>query len=340
MERKSLLLPVGLGLAALMGGGVFAFVETPSKQKIARSEVLLNDGDQAPGLANADKTRLQKAPSELELQDGPAKPKLQAIGHAASCSETCQTRIVELLTLEQDLTSADVTLITDNAEAFAQILASFPNALGSLLRRLQGDEDGDNNAHLAAYAVSSALSDEDRISAGRALLDHQDPAYRITGVKLAADAVTRDAEAAQAFHALVTREADPQVLITVLNALPIISNPQSYQPETIYTLDSLIGTQSSDYIRGSALVAKSKLVLSPADARIDVKQALRSSSGAFRGYGLQAYAIMKDREIFVEDNLAQLTEDQEIQELLNAMIDDPELGSRDRALAFSLAKRF
>jgi len=51
--------------------------------------------------------------------------------------------------------------------------------------------------------------------------------------------------------------------------------------------------QNADYIRGSALVAKSQLERNSAKARYDVKQALQAPSNKLGRYGLQAYAILK-----------------------------------------------
>jgi len=207
------------------------------------------------------------------------------------------------------------------------------------LRKLQKDDEGVNgNAQLAAYDVITALSDEDRISASHILLTHTDPSYRIVGIELAANAVAQNSDVASAFVSLVGQETNPRVLTALINAIPTQKTDGAYNPETIHILDLLMGHKNSDYIRGSALVTKSQLLQSTSDARADVIQALQAPSNKLRGYGLKAYSVIRNRQSNTQENRAEWDYDAEMQDLLNGMVNDPNLDDENRELALKLVR--
>ena len=330
MKLTPYLIAINLGLAALISLGIYNHIKTESSDEIEISQ----EDIESPA-----KTVNQKGKAlDAQRQNRRAQPQNPADVAAATCSTACQTRIIEHLASGVELSPADALLIEQNADQFAPLFAANTNALGALLQKLQEDEDqeGNNPAQMAAFAIDAALSGKTRITASQKLLVHPDPVFRVAGINLAANDTALDAEAARAFKALASTETNPRVLTALINAIPTQSTAATYNPDTIDALDSLISYKNSDFIRGSAIVAKSQLVQSPSEARLDVKQALEDPSNKLRVYGLRAYSIIKTRQTNSEASTELWADDEELHGLLTDIIDDPDASSEQREAAKNL----
>jgi len=335
MERKHILIAVNFILAALLAASIFKSSKSISTKDIELTQTPSKIDSTYTAQTSPHKTLAtpQRAPSS-------AKQEQQITKNAFACFSACQTRIIEHLTSGVELTSTDANLITHNLDIFLPRLTANPNALAALLQNLK-DDDGkqDKSLHIAAYAVETGLADADRLAASQALLAHKDPAFRIAGIKLAASAATNNPQAIQSLNVFAGQETNARVLSAIINYLPRrYDDTATYNPETIELLNRLTAPQNSDYIRGSAIVAKSQLVQSPSEVRLDVRQALQSSSNKMRSYGLQAYSIIKDRQSNTQENRAKWDSDDEMQDLLNTLIDDPTTNKDSRALALKLIR--
>ena len=253
------------------------------------------------------------------------------------CSAACQSRILMLLSTGEPLTSVDATLIVQNADLFASLLSQSPEKLADLLSTLQEDEGDSDHAQFAAQAVWVALTDDDRARAGLALLGHSNADFRVIGVKLSSAGVTDDLEVAQAFGRLIQSETDSRVLITALNTLNLEGEIGPYTENALTALDQIIALHESDYIRGHALLAKAKTAITTTDTAVDIRRALQGSSSKYRGFGLRALSVTLDRRNSLEETSRfHWTRDHETQDMLKAIIDNPDVQPKQRQLASEL----
>ena len=258
-------------------------------------------------------------------------------GALAECADDCQKRIVKLLASGAQLSPADAELILQNAAIFAPLLVAQPESLANLLVSLQKDEGGeDDSAQFAAHVVFETLSDEERSIAGQSLLSDKNPSFRIIALRLAKNEITHDAQTAQAFGSLIKHEKDARVLVTALNTISQQKETGPYVYETVIGLNELINFHESDHIRGNALVAKAKVVQSTEETKADIQSALLSQSTDLQKFGLQAFAVTRERHNFLFDSGRQWTNDEESIRLLQALISNPDLDSETRQLAGEL----
>ena len=334
MGRKNFLIAINLALVILLGLTIYKGVTEKPENDVELSQ----DSVSGPVLSRDPASERVFRPDVSKRQTPLQKKDSSDSSAALSCFKECQARILKGLVSGQNLTADDAVLMTQNADLFATVLAANPNALGALLTKLQEDEDEENGnaAQMAAYAIDTLLSGADRLSAGQELLGHADPALRIVGVKLAVNDEALDVSVAQTLKSLASQETNPRVLTALINAIPADKVSGVNSQDTIEVLDSLMSFKNSDYIRGTALVKKSRLAQSTSDVKVDVLRALRDPSSKLRGYGLQAYAVFKTRhknaDIDIRGN------DGEFHDLLNALIDDPNADEENRALALKLLR--
>ena len=334
MGRKNFLIAINLVLVILLGLTIYKGVTEKPENDIELSQDIVSGP-----VVSRDPAGKRVFRPDLSKRQTPLQKKDPSDSSAAtSCFKECQGRILKGLVSGQNLTTDDAVLMTQNADLFATVLAANPNALGALLTKFQEDEDeeGGNAAQMAAYAIETVLSGADRLSAGQELLGHADPALRIVGVKLAVNDEALDVSVAQTLKSLASQETNPRVLTALINAIPSDKVSDVNSQDTIEVLDSLMSFKNSDYIRGTALVKKSRLVQSTSDVKVDVLRALRDPSSKLRGYGLQAYAVFKTRHKNVDIDIR--GNDGEFHDLLNALIDDPNADEENRALALKLLR--
>ena len=338
MGRKNFLIAINLALVILLGLTIYKSVTEKPENDIELSQDIVSGPVLSHDPASERVFRPNAPVPDSKRQTPLQKKDLSDSSAATSCFKECQARILKGLLSGQNLTTEDAVLMTQNADLFATVLAANPNALGALLTKLQEDEDeeGGNAAQMAAYAIETVLSGADRLSAGQELLGHADPALRIVGVKLAVNDEALDVSVAQTLKSLASQETNPRVLTALINAIPADKVSGVNSQDTIEVLDSLMSYKNSDYIRGRALVKKSRLAQSTSDVKVDVLRALREPSSKLRGYGLQAYAVFKTRhknaDIDIRGN------DGEFHDLLNALVDDPNADEENRALALKLLR--
>ena len=84
------------------------------------------------------------------------------------------------------------------------------------------------------------------------------------------------------------------------------------------------------------MVAKAKVVQSTEETKADIQSALLSQSTDLQKFGLQAFAVTRERHNFLFDSGRQWTNDEESIRLLQALISNPDLDSETRQLAGEL----
>lgn len=342
MNKKILILIIltcliGLGIGLYSGlKSAFSFTSLFSQTSERLSEVSSGTAAEKP-LAETKTSPASDISNSKPRRQAKSPRKKQSRKLEEACPPACQTRILNLLGTGAPLTSADSNIIIQTAEEFAALLAKSPEKLAELLSRLQEDEGGKDYDQFAAQAVWDALTDEARAEAGQALLTHLRPEFRILGIKLSGTDVTHDLSAAQAFDGLIQRETNARVLITALNAINLKTETGPHAATIITGLDRLISVHESDYIKGNALLAKARVATSTYDIAPDIRRALTDSSNKYKGHGLRALSVTLERRNALEEtSTSHWTRHQDAEDMLQALIDNPDIGTANRNLAAQL----
>ena len=205
-----------------------------------------------------------------------------------------------------------------------------PNDLAALLNSLENEDNA--RIHPAALAITGAMSQEDHIEVSTILLNHADTNARIVGLRLINNLDVQNETSISLFNNLISTEADSQVLVTAINT--IIADPKngdSFAP----ALDTIISRQESDFVWGTALLAKVRL--SPTNTKSNVEQALANPSAKMRRYGMQALHLLKDHHIKI-DGESSFTSDPIIKKHLFDIVNDPDMDSLTIETAFNLIR--
>ena len=345
--KKKLLILLTVSFLAVLGIGLYSGLKSVFSYRSILSQIAERPQSTDAAAAETKGTSISQGPSGTEKiktvkNRGKAKPprksrwKREKKG-TENCPAECQNRILNLLGSGATLSPPDADLIAENADIFAALLAENPEKLASLLSSLQEDEGEGDHDQFAAQAVWAALTDEDRLKAGQSLLEHPIPDFRIIGVKLSGTEVTNNLTAAQAFDGLIQRETDARVLITALNALNLQDEPGPHAASILTGLDQVLALHDSDYIKGNALLAKARVATSTADSAVDIRRALTSSSAKYRGLGLRAFSVTIERRNNLEETSEfHWTRNQDTEDLLQSLIDNPDLAIQNRQLATKL----
>ena len=345
--KKKLLILLTVSFLAVLGIGLYSGLKSVFSYRAILSEIAERPQSTDAVTAEAEANSILQGSSTTEKtktakNSGKAKSprksrwKREKKG-TENCPAECQNRILNLLGSGAKLSLSDADVIIENADLFAALLAENPEKLASLLSSLQEDEDENDHDQFAAQAVWAALTDEDRLKAGQSLLEHSIPDFRIIGVKLSDSDVTNNLAAAQAFDGLIRRETDARVLITALNAINLQDEAGPYAANILTGLDQVLALHDSDYIKGNALLAKARVATSTADTAVDIRRALTSSSAKYRGLGLRAFSVTIERRNNLEETSEfHWTRNQDTEDLLQSLIDNPDLGLQNRQLATKL----
>ena len=344
--KKNLLILLTVSFLAVLGIGLYSGLKSVFSYRAILSEIAERPQNTDAATAEAEANSILQGSSATEKtktaeSSGKAKPSRKSRWKkkkgTKNCPTECQNRILNLLGSGAKLSLSDADVIIENADLFAALLAENPEKLASLLSSLQEDEGENDHDQFAAQAVWAALTDEDRLKAGQSLLEHPIPDFRIIGVKLSDSEVTNNLAAAQAFDGLIRRETDARVLITALNAINLQDEAGPYAANILTGLDQVLALHDSDYIKGNALLAKAKVATSTADTAVDIRRALTSSSAKYRGLGLRAFSVTIERRNNLEETSEfHWTRNQDTEDLLQSLIDNPDLGLQNRQLATKL----
>lgn len=211
-----------------------------------------------------------------------------------SCHATCQS-LLEKLSQNQKLTAADAALINENLAMFTTALSDRPQLLATLLNTLQFDEDEDNGIQRAAQSVLDALTQNERIKAGRALINAHASEHRLAGLKLLTPAIGDDWNTLNDYNRLITSETDPRVFAVALNMASQLKG-SAHMDETLSALTTIIENSNSTYRSGTALLAKTNLAPTASIVRDDVASSIDSSSKDTVEFGLRAFESMLQRQ--------------------------------------------
>ena len=326
MGREKYLIAINIVLAIVILISFYVgFKIKPSLSSHPDTHAITAPNIQQPAPSNV-KVLSQSAPQTAQNRD-----KKKALLSPENCSQTCQARIMDKLQTQQALSHEDVILIEQHADIFAKQLAQETDLFVRLLSALE-DEDTDKILRQpAALAVQSALSDADRKTVGTRLINNHDPAARIIGLGLIAE--RRDsADTLATLHQIISVETNPRVLI---KAIDIISTQNTDKRRKVAALDTLIDTRQSDFIAGTALVAKANIIPAQHQTARDVQRALASSSVKMQSFGLQALTVMSQHKRGNSDKRVPIN-DPAFTDVLNAIIDDDNIAPEMRQSALKL----
>ena len=258
------------------------------------------------------------------------------------CETECRARIIDSLRRDGTVSSDEAAYISENAAFFAQLLSNNPLALAGLLTNLDSDEEEHADIQKAARLVLAELSHEARLSAAANLLRANDEAHRIVGLNLIGKDFTQSTQLSRQFYNVALEETNSLVLTVALNNITSL-DPESPQAiDIVGGLDNLIQNGRSDYISGSALVAKAKLTASSEAIKDDISATITSSSAELKRYGLNALAVIIDKEIQAAEATNSPTtarpwiDRPELLTALNGIANDPNMRERDRENAAKL----
>lgn len=259
--------------------------------------------------------------------------------HLHPCDEGCGEAIFSKLLSGEALTADDALTIHNNASEFAQLLKDKPEEMAALLATLQQDEDNGSGVQNAAYAVLSALSIEEKTQAGAILANSPTPSERRAGLTLLASGLDTNADAVSAFNNLIISETDPRILATAINMsaqLPANENLGG----TLNALNSVIHNNRSDYLSGSALVAKATLAPSASMVHADVLDAINSLSEERQEFGLRAFETILElhHEEFEKGDSWQL--DGQMRDAINAITHREDANPDLQEQALILSQRY
>ena len=258
------------------------------------------------------------------------------------CETECRARILDSLRRDGTVSSDEAAYISENAAFFAHALSNNPLALAGLLTHLNSDEEEHAGIQKAARLVLTDLSHEARLSAAANLLRANDEAHRIVGLNLIGKDFTQSTQLSRQFYNVALEETNSLVLTVALNNITSL-DPESPQAiDIVGGLDNLIQNGRSDYISGSALVAKAKLTASSEAIKDDISATITSPSAELKRYGLNALAVIIDKEIqAAEATNGPPTERPwidrpELLTALSSIANDPNMRERDRENAAKL----
>ena len=261
-----------------------------------------------------------------------------ALWQGRNCNQSCQLRILDHLQSGQILSNRDVKLITQNADIFAPQIAKEPDLLIRLLSTLNDEDDDKIALQPAALAVRAALSDTDRKRVGTRLINSSDPSARIIGLDVIGYASAGDIEASTLFSDFMSTETNPRVLV---KAIHVIGDQDIGTHSRVAILNTIMNAQHSDFIAGTALVAKVKLMPSEYQTRREVNRALSSPSLKMQRYGLQALAVLQSSKGAPQSGQTDehsLEQTQLFEDALTNIADDPNVDNDTRLLALELMR--
>ena len=257
-----------------------------------------------------------------------------------SCDSTCRNTLRRKLKAGTSLTSEEAAAIRDNAHSIAKLLASSPLELANLAQSLQQNEENDNGTQAAAYAVLSALDNSQKTKIATQLLATSNQEHRVVGIQLLAPSINNDANAAYELGQILTRDTDPNVLTTAINVASRVDSSAATTQTIISSLTSVINGASPSSVKGSALLAKAKLVQSEQDVRDDVFRLLDSSSAQSQQFSLRAFSTIVERQARENTLENDWSEDAEFRETITSIANNVDADFGARLEAMQLMKQY
>ncbi len=256
------------------------------------------------------------------------------------CDATCRNTLRRKLKTGTALTSGEAAAIRDNAHSIAKLLASSPLELANLAQSLQHNEENDNGTQAAAYAILSALDNSQKAKIATQLLATSNQEHRVVGIQLLAPSINNDANAAYELGQVLTRDTDPNVLTTAINVASRADSDATTTQSIISSLTSVINGASPAGVKGSALLAKAKLVQSEQDVRDDVFRLLDSSSAQSQQFSLRAFSTIVERQARENTLENDWSEDAEFRETITSIANNVDADFGARLEAMQLMKQY
>ena len=333
MTREKYFIAINIALTAIIAVTIYSSFKSKS---VTPS---VTDSNITAQPQNNHSTHWPQSPHSTATTDAAApKAKIEtaALRQSQNCPQTCQLRIMDHLQTGQLLSASDIKLIIQNADIFAAQLAQEPVLLTDLLSTLNDEDDDNIEVQPAALAVRQALSDIDRQTVSALLLSSQDPSARLIGLDIIdQNGPSATLDTAAQLKRFIAAESDPKVLVKTIQLIENQGKAGDNIQSVAAALDTIIQSEHSDFISGTALMAKIKLLPFEQQTQRDVNRALTSPSAKMQRYGLEALTVVRGSEDDKEDPVS-LDHSAVFENALNDIAEDPAIDYDTQLLALKL----
>lgn len=278
----------------------------------------------------------EKKSASIFSEPKSAEKPIDTINEPTSCSSQCQQSILTKLWNGDNLTAEDVKGIEEAPKFFALLLRDKPDEMSSLMMTFSHDEENENaDTQKVAYLIYSALSTHEKAEIATNLAERGSVNERSAALKLFGPALSDESINIDAFNHILEEEIDLRILEKAINLSSRVSGLEN-SARTLQALTTVIENDHSEHTSGMALLAKSKLALSPTDVREDILDAINSYSSDKKEFGLLAIETTLQRH---KENL-EYSDSFDFQSSIETIVNDPQVASNIKDTAQRLLDEY